>query len=183
MTSTYKTLTRLYMQLNEKKIYVCLDLKSPILNVKMPNNVSWLNLINTPIHNDYFLKKIKKLICKFNSQVPWNEELKIDDVEKFLYKGNDINMLMQGYDFIGWAWQNKKADEFPLLEGQIYQSKWFVDRKFLFKKSNKQLSLWWIQELKKFYKKQGFTEGIAYIDSWNKGVLKSVLRAGYKIKK
>ena len=178
-----KTLIRLYMQLNEEKIYISLDLKSPILNVKTPNNVSWLNLINTRIHNDYILKKIKKLIHKFNSQIPWNEELQIDDVEKFLYSGNDINILIKDYDFIGWAWQDKKVTDSDLLEGQIYQSKWFVDKKFLFKKSNKHLSLWWIQELKKFYRRQGFTEGTAYIDSWNKGVLKSVLRAGYKIKK
>ena len=47
----------------------------------------------------------------------------------------------------------------------------------------KYLSLWWIQQLKLFYRKQGFIEGIAYIDSWNKGVLKSVLRAGYQVKK
>lgn len=171
------------MQLNEQKINISLDLKSPILNAKMPNNVSWLNLVDAGIHNDYILKKIKKLISTFNLQIPWNEELKIDDIEKFIYNGNDINILIQDYDFIGWAWQDKKmADSIPLKPNQIYQSKWFVDKKFLFKKSNKQLSLWWIQQLKQFYRRQGFTEGIAYIDSWNKGVLKSVLKAGYQIK-
>ena len=36
-------------------------------------------------------------------------------------------------------------------------------------------------KLKEYYQKEGFTQGVAYIDDWNKGVLKSVLRAGYKI--
>ena len=170
------------MQLNEEKINISLDLKSPILNVKMPNNTSWLNL--QEIKNDFVDRKINQLILSFNNQIPWSEKLNLENVYKFLNNGNDINILIQNYDFIGWACQNKKmADSIPLKPNQIYQSKWFVDKKFLFKKSNKHLSLWWIQQLKLFYRKQGFIEGIAYIDSWNKGVLKSVLRAGYQVKK
>ena len=70
---------------------------------------------------------------------------------------------------------------FGITVTTIYQSKWLIDKNFLFKKSNKGLSLAWIQELKKYYQKEGFSQGVAYIDDWNKGVLKSVLRAGYKI--
>ena len=110
--------------------------------------------------------------------------MNIDDIYKFLQDKNDINILMENHDVIGWAWQNKKIAESMLLEKhQIYTSKLLINKKFLFKKSNKHLSLWWIQQLKLFYRKQGFIEGIAYIDSWNKGVLKSVLRAGYQVKK
>ena len=100
----------------------------------------------------------------------------------------DINILIQDYNFIGWAWQTKSGTIqdhdliIKLKPHQIYQSKWLVDKKFLYNRQNKNLSLAWIQDLKKFYKKQGFTEGGAYIDSWNKGVLKSCLRSGYKIK-
>ena len=49
-----------------------LDLKSPILNVKMPNNTSWLNL--QEIKNDFVDRKINQLILSFNNQIPWNEK-------------------------------------------------------------------------------------------------------------
>ena len=128
------------MQSSEERVFISLDLESPNLNAKLPNNVSWLNL-----------QEIKN-------------------------------------NFIGWAWQTKSGiiQDYDLTvklkPHQIYQSKWLVDKKFLYNRQNKNLSLAWIQNLKKFYKKQVFTEGVAYIDSWNKGVLKSCLRSGYKIK-
>ena len=68
----YNTQTRLFMQLNEEKINISLDLKSPILNVKMPNNTSWLNL--QEIKNDFVDRKINQLILSFNNQIPWNEK-------------------------------------------------------------------------------------------------------------
>ena len=176
------------MELNDERIYISLDLQSPILNAKMPNNVSWHNLKDLPVsfgwqHNDFFLNKLKNFLFTYNEQVPWNEVLNIDDIYKFLQDENDINILMENHDVIGWAWQNKNhTDSIKLKKHQIYQSRWLIDKKFLFKKSNKGLSLAWIQELKKYYRKEGFTQGVAYIDDWNKGVLKSVLRAGYEIK-
>ena len=170
------------MESNDERIYVSLDLKSPILNVKMPNNTLWYDLKNLPIHNDFILKKIKNFLLIFNQQVPWNESLTVDDVLQFLQNDNDINVLLQENHFIGWAWQNKKvADNIKLKKGEIYQSRWLIDKKFLFKKINKGLSIAWIQELKTYYRNNGFNKGLAYIDSWNKGVLRSVLRAGYKI--
>ena len=179
---SYNTPIRLFMELNDERIYISLDLQSPILNARIPNNVSWYNLKDLPIHNNYYLNKLKNFLFIYNKQVPWNETLDIDDIYKFLRDKNDINILMEGYNFIGWAWQNKSyADSIKLKKHQIYQSKWLINKKFLFKKSNKGLSLAWIQELKKYYQKEGFTQGVAYIDDWNKGVLKSVLRAGYKI--
>ena len=176
------------MELNDERIHIALNLQSPILNAKMPNNVSWHNLEDLPVsfgwqRNDFFLNKLKNFLFIYNEQVPWNEALNIDDIYRFLRDKNDINILIENHNFIGWAWQNKNyADFVKLKKHQIYQSKWLVDKKFLFKKSNKGLSLWWIQELKKYYRNEGFTQGVAYIDDWNKGVLKSVLRAGYEIK-
>ena len=179
----YNTPIHLFMQSSEEKTYISLDLTSPCLNTEVPNNVSWLNLKDSPIHNDFILKKIKKFILIFNQQVPWRENITIDDVYKFLFNGNDINILIQNSDFIGWAWQNKKEGDFVFLKShQFYTSKLLIDRKFLFKKTNKHITLWWIQQLKKFYKKQQFTQAVAYVDSWNKGVLKSLLKAGYEIK-
>ena len=174
------------MELNDERIYVSLDLKSPILNVKLPNNTSWLNL--QEISNNFIERKINKLILLFNNQIPWNEKLSLENIYKFLNDGNDINILIQDYNFIGWAWQTKSGTIqdhdliIKLKPHQIYQSKWLVDKKFLYNRQNKNLSFAWIQDLKKFYKKQGFTEGVAYIDSWNKGVVKSCFRSGYKIK-
>lgn len=182
------TLILLFMELNDERIYISLDLQSPILNAKMPNNVSWHTLNkqkreNNPTLWRQYIDKAWKFLSIYNEQVPWNERLDIDDIFKFINDGNDINILTENHDFIGWAWQNKKmADLIRLKKHQIYQSKWLIDKKFLFKKSNKGLSLSWIQELKKYYRNEGFTQGVAYIDGWNKGVLKSVLRAGYEIK-
>ena len=176
------------MQSNDERIYISLDLQSPILNAKMPNNVSWHTLNKRKRENDPtfwrdWINKAWKFLSIFNEQVPWNENLDIDDIFKFINNGNDINILFKEDDLIGWAWQDKShADSFKLEKHQIYQSKWLVDKKYLFKKLNKGLSLAWIQELKKYYRSQGFTQGLAYIDDWNKGVLKSVLRAGYEIK-
>tara|TARA_Y100000296_G_scaffold13182_1_gene15348 strand:+ start:767 stop:1306 length:540 start_codon:yes stop_codon:yes gene_type:complete len=175
------------MQLNDDRIYISLDLQSPILNAKMPNNVSWRTLNKQKRENNpdlwrQYINKAWRFLLIYNEQVPWNENLDIDDIFKFINDGNDINILFQEDTLIGWAWQNKTiADSFLLGKHQIYQSKWLIDKKFLFKKSNKELSFSWIQELKEYYRNQGFTQGIAYIDDWNKGVLKSVLRAGYKI--
>ena len=135
-----------------------------------------------------WLKKNLWIYLSFNNQIPWNEKLNLENIYKFLNNGNDINILIQDYNFIGWAWQTKSGiiQDYDLTvklkPHQIYQSKWLVDKKFLYNRQNKNLSLAWIQDLKKFYKKQGFTEGVAYIDSWNRGVLKSCLRSGYKIK-
>ena len=175
------------MQLNDERVYISLDLQSPILNTKMPNNASWTTLNekkrqNNPVLWRDYINKAWKFLSIFNEQVPWNECLNINDVFKFINNGNDINILSKEDSLIGWAWQDKSyADLFKLEKHQIYQSKWLIDKKFLFKKSNKGLSLAWIQELKEYYQKEGFTQGVAYIDDWNKGVLKSVLRAGYKI--
>lgn len=184
---SYNTRTLLFMQLNNERVYISLDLQSPILNAKMPNNVSWhtLNKKNReddPVFWRDCINKAWKFLSTFNEQVPWNENLDINNIFKFINNGNDINMLFEEHDLIGWAWQNKSnVDSFKLEKHQIYQSKWLIDKKFLFKKSNKGLSLAWIQELKKYYQKESFTQGVAYIDNWNKGVLKAVLRAGYKI--
>tara|TARA_Y100001963_G_scaffold111714_1_gene154586 strand:- start:565 stop:1107 length:543 start_codon:yes stop_codon:yes gene_type:complete len=176
------------MQLNDEKIYISLDLESPILNAKLPNNTYWYILNKQERESDPFfwqscINKTWRFLSVFNKQVPWNESLDINDIFEFINNGNDINILFQEDTLIGWAWQNKTiADSFLLGKHQIYQSKWLIDKKFLFKKSNKELSLGWIQELKKHYRNEGFTQGVAYIDSWNKGVLKSVLRAGYRIR-
>jgi len=175
------------MELNNERVYVSLDLKSPILNAKMPNNVSWRTLNkrereNSPTLWQDCINRAWEFLSTYNEQVPWNENLDINDIFKFINNGNDINILFKKDGLIGWAWQDKShADSFKLEKHQIYQSKWLIDKKFLFKKSNKGLSLAWIQELKKYYQKEGFIQGVAYIDDWNKGVLKSVLRAGYKI--
>ena len=175
------------MELNNERVHISLDLQSPILNAKMPNNVSWTTLNekkrqNNPILWRDCINKVWKFLLIFNEQVPWNENLDINNIFKFINNGNDINILFKEDDLIGWAWQDKSyADSLKLKNRQIYQSKWLIDKKFLFKKSNKGLSLAWIQELKKYYQKEGFAQGVAYIDDWNKGVLKSVLRAGYKI--
>jgi len=180
---SYNTQIHLFMQSNDERIYISLDLQSPILNAKMPNNVSWHTL--TKRTEDYLHRCLPlwNLLTVYNQQVPWNEYLDQSDIFKFINDGNDINILTENHDFIGWAWQNKKtAEALKLKKHQIYQSKWLVDKKYLFKKLNKGLSLAWIQELKKYYRSQGFTQGLAYIDDWNKGVLKSVLRAGYEIK-
>ena len=177
------------MESNDERIYISLDLQSPILNAKMPNNVCWYILNkqereNSPHFWQYTINKSWSFLSVYNEQVPWNEQLDTNHIFKFINDGNDINILFQEHDLIGWAWQNKKmADSVPLKKHQIYQSRWLIDKKFLFKKSNKGLSLWWIQELKKYYRKEGFAQGVAYIDDWNKGALKSVLRAGYEIKK
>ena len=185
---SYSTPTLLFMELNNERIYISLDLQSPILNAKMPNNVSWRTLNkqereNNPTLWRQYINKAWKFLSIYNVQVPWNENLDIDNIFKFINDGNDINILFTERDLIGWAWQDKShADSIKLEKRQIYQSKWLINKKFLFKKSNKGLSLWWIQELKKYYRKEGFTQGVAYIDDWNKGVLKSVLRAGYEIK-
>ena len=171
------------MQLKHDKTYIALDLNTLNPNAKRPNNVSWLNLKDAPLHNDFIFKKVKKFIVIFNEQVPWNEKITVDDIYKFLFKGNDINILMENYNLIGWAWQNKSVgDSNNLKKHQFYTSKLLIDRKFLFKKTNKQLLLWWINQLKIFYRNQGFTEAVGYVDGWNKGVLKSLLRAGYEIK-
>jgi len=176
------------MESNDERIYISLDLQSPILNAKMPNNASWHTLNRQKREDSYtfwrhYINSVWKFLSSYNEQVPWNEHLNINDIFKFINDGNDINILFDNRDLIGWAWQNKShADLIKLKKNQIYQSKWLVDKKFLFKKSNKGLSLWWIQELKKYYRNEGFTQGVAYIDDWNKGVLKSVLRAGYEIK-
>ena len=184
---SFNTPTLLFMQLNDDRIYISLDLQSPILNAKMPNNVSWRTLNKQKRENNpdlwrQYINKAWRFLLIYNEQVPWNENLDIDDIFKFINDGNDINILFQEDTLIGWAWQNKTiADSFLLGKHQIYQSKWLIDKKFLFKKTNKGLSFSWIQELKEYYRNQGFTQGIAYIDDWNKGVLKAVLRAGYKI--
>ena len=176
------------MELNDERTYISLDLQSPILNAKMPNNVSWHTLNkqkrkNNPTLWRQYINKAWKFLSIYNEQVPWNENLDINNIFKFINDGNDINILFKEHNLIGWAWQDKSyADSAKLKKHQIYQSKWLIDKKFLFKKSNKGLSLWWIQELKKYYRKEGFTQGVAYIDDWNRGALKSVLRAGYKIK-
>ena len=181
------TLTLLFMELNDERIYISLDLQSPILNAKMPNNVSWRTLNkqereNNPTPWRQYINKAWKFLSIYNEQVPWNENLDINNIFKFINDGNDINILFTERDLIGWAWQDKShADSVKLKKHQIYQSKWLIDKKFLFKKSNKGLSLAWIQELKKYYQNEGFGQGVAYIDDWNKGVLKSVLRAGYEI--
>ena len=181
------TLTLLFMELNDERIYISLDLQSPILNAKMPNNVSWRTLNkqereNNPTLWRQYINKAWKFLSIYNEQVPWDENLDINNIFKFINDGNDINILLTERDLIGWAWQNKShADSVKLKKHQIYQSKWLIDKKFLFKKSNKGLSLWWIQELKKYYQNKGFAQGVAYINDWNRGVLKSVLRAGYKI--
>ena len=184
---SFNTQIHSFMQLNDERIYISLDLQSPILNAKMPNNVSWHTLNKQKRENNLdlwqqYINKAWRFLSIYNEQVPWNENLDIDDIFKFINDGNDINILFQENALIGWAWQNKTiADSFLLGKHQIYQSKWLIDKKFLFKKSNKGLSLAWTQELKKYYRNQGFTQGIAYIDDWNKGALKAVLRAGYKI--
>lgn len=184
---SFNTPTLLFMQLNDERIYISLDLQSPILNAKMPNNVSWHTLNKQKRENNLDLwhqhiNKAWRFLSIYNEQVPWNENLDINDIFKFINDKNDINILFQEDALIGWAWQNKTiADSFLLGKHQIYQSKWLIDKKFLFKKSNKGLSFSWIQELKEYYRNQGFTQGVAYIDDWNKGVLKTVLRAGYKI--
>ena len=184
---SYNRQTLLFMELNDERIYISLDLQSPILNARMPNNVSWRTLNkqgkkDDPAFWQEHIKKLRKFLSIYNEQVPWNENLDIDDIFKFINDGNDINILFEKYDLIGWAWQNKNyADSIKIKKYQIYQSKWLIDKKFLFKKSNKGLSLAWIQELKKYYQNEGFAQGVAYIDDWNKGVLKAVLRAGYKI--
>ena len=176
----------LFMELNNDRVYIALNLQSPILNAKMPNNVSWHTLTKRSNYTEQYLARCLPLwnfLAIYNQQVPWNGRLNENDIFKFINDGNDINILTENHNFIGWAWQNKRlADSVELKKHQIYQSKWLVDKKFLFKKSNKGLSLWWIQELKKYYRNEGFTQGVAYIDDWNKGVLKSVLRAGYEIK-
>jgi hypothetical protein len=175
------------MELNDERTYISLDLQSPILNAKTPNNVSWRTLNKeeretNPILWRDCINKVWKFLPIYNEQVPWNENLDIDDIFKFINDGNDINILFKEYDLIGWAWQNKSyADLTKLKKHQIYQSKWLIDKKFLFKKSNKGLSFSWIQQLKEHYYNEGFVQGVAYIDDWNKGVLKAVLRAGYKI--
>ena len=177
------------MELNNERIHISLDLKSPILNAKMPNNVYWHTLNERkreegPAFWRDCINEAWKFLSTYNGQVPWNENLNINDIFKFINDGNDINILFIERDLIGWAWQNKsRADSIKLKKHQIYQSKWLINKKFLFKKTNKGLSLAWIQELKKYYRKEGFTQGVAYVDDWNKGVLKSVLRAGYEIKK
>jgi len=199
---SYGRQIHLFMQLNNEKVYISLDLQSPILNAKMPNNVSWHTLNKHSrgggleqvysAHTIAFFPRswwsqgdspLWRFLSTYNQQIPWNERLDIDDIFKFINDGNDINILTENHNFIGWAWQNKRlAGSIELEKHQIYQSKWLIDKRFLFKKSNKGLSLWWIQELKKYYRKEGFAQGVAYIDDWNKGVLKSVLRAGYEIK-
>ena len=184
---SYSTPILLFMQLNNERVYISLDLQSPILNAKMPNNAFWYSLNkrereNNPALWRQYINKAWKFLSIYNEQVPWNENLDIDDIFKFINKGNDINILLKEHDLIGWAWQDKGyAGLIKLKKHQVYQSRWLINKKFLFKKSNKGLSLAWIQELKKYYQKEGFTQGVAYIDDWNKGVLKSVLRAGYKI--
>jgi len=177
------------MQLNDDRIYISLDLQSPILNAKMPNNVSWRTLNKQKRENNpdlwrQYINKAWRFLSIYNEQVPWNENLDIDDIFKFINDGNDINILFQEDALIGWAWQDKKiADSILLQKHQFYTSKLLIDRKFLFKKLNKNLSLAWIQELKKYYLKKGFTQAVAYVDAWNKGVLKSLLKAGYERKK
>ena len=175
------------MELNDERVHISLDFQSPILNAKMPNNGYWRTLNkrekeNSPTLWLRYIDKAWKFLSVYNQQVPWSENLEINDIFKFINNGNDINILLKEHDLIGWAWQNKShADSLKLKKYQIYQSKWLIDKKFLFKKSNKGLSLAWIQELKKYYQNEGFVQGVAYIDDWNKGVLKAVLRAGYKI--
>lgn len=172
------------MESSETKIYISLDLESPIMNAILPNNTFIIHDLNElPIHNNFILKKIKKFIKTYNEQVPWSESVQINDIFKFIQDGNDINILMQDYNFIGWAWQNKKIAESMLLEKhQIYTSKLLINKKFLFKKTNKGLLLGWVQEFKKYYKNKGFTQALAYVDDWNRGVLKSLTKSGYKIK-
>ena len=122
------------MQLKDDKTYIALDLNTLNPNAKRPNNVSWLNLKDAPLHNDFIFKKVKKFIVIFNEQVPWNEKITVDDIYKFLFKGNDINILMENYNLIGWAWQNKSVgDSNNLKKHQFYTSKLLIDRKFLFK--------------------------------------------------
>jgi len=175
------------MEPNNERIFISLDLQSPILNAKMPNNARWHTLNeqkreSSPLFWRHCINKVWKFLSVYNEQVPWNEHLNINDIFKFINDRNDINILFKKHDLIGWAWQNKsRADSIKLKKHQIYQSKWLINKKFLFKKSNKGLSLAWIQELKKYYQNEGFVQGVAYIDDWNKGVLKAVLRAGYKI--
>ena len=93
------------MQSSEERIFISLDLESPNLNAKLPNNTSWLNL--QEIKNNFIERNLNKLILSFNNQIPWNEKLNIENIYKFLNNGNDINILIQDYNFIGWAWQTK----------------------------------------------------------------------------
>ena len=83
---SYNTRIRLFMELNDEKVYISLDLQSPILNAKMPNNVSWhtLNKQNRG-HLPQEDSPLWRFLSTYNQQVPWNERLDIDDIFKFLY--------------------------------------------------------------------------------------------------
>ena len=140
------------MRSSEERVFISLDLESPNLNAKLPNNMSWLNI--QEIKNNFIERNLNKLILSFNNQIPWNEKLNLKNIYKFLNNGNDINILIQDYNFIGWAWQTKSGIiqdhdlTVKLKPHQIYQSKWLVDKKFLYNRQNKNLSLAWIQNLK-----------------------------------
>ena len=56
------TLILLFIELNDERIYISLDLQSPILNARIPNNVSWYSLKDLPIHNNYYLNKLKNFL-------------------------------------------------------------------------------------------------------------------------
>ena len=133
------------MQLSEERIFISLDLESPNLNVKLPNNVSWVNI--QEIHNKFIERMMNKLILSFNNQIPWNEKLELENIYKFLNDGNDINILIQDYNFIGWAWQTKSGTiqdhdlNVKLKPNQIYQSKWLVNKKFLYNRHKIQLEI------------------------------------------
>ena len=122
---SFNTPTLLFMQLNDERIYISLDLQSPILNAKMPNNVSWHTLNKQKRENNLDLwhqhiNKAWRFLSIYNEQVPWNENLDINDIFKFINDKNDINILFQEDALIGWAWQNKTiADSFLLGKHQI----------------------------------------------------------------
>ena len=55
------------MQSSEERVFISLDLESPNLNAKLPNNVSWLNL--QEIKNNFIERNLNKLILSFNSDL------------------------------------------------------------------------------------------------------------------
>ena len=70
------------MQSSEERVFISLDLESPNLNAKLPNNTSWLNL--QEIKNNFIERNLNKLILSFNNQIPWNEKLNLENIYKFL---------------------------------------------------------------------------------------------------
>lgn len=166
-------------------------------NVELPNSPRSLKMYKS--NSADWLPQIPSFLQIYNEQMPWiawanrsrNAGLEIGHLINFLSReDNYVQLLVKDNQIIGWGWIYRNFTDFTRKSGksvslkpnQAYISKWFIPKQIRLTKKYKNLPAQWIHWFNNDCYENNW-EGVAYIDDWNKNVLKACLRSGWKIKK